>query len=420
MQSEIHQKDSIYITIFVCLLPILIFTSKVSADITLSLTGLYFLFYSALRKNFAWLTEPWVIAASAFFLLAVGTSFFSPYPKDALIQSLIFVRWPLAAIAIITLVLTTHERLRLFEKSALFFLLFIVADTILQMVLGKDILGHLSEGDGSRLTGPFKKLLVGVYSLKLFFYGFASIYAAIEKNKKNIIYLTLLILAFDVFLLLTGERVIFLLGLFFFIIWFMAVFFTYESLRKAILALMVSGFSVIAIVVFVNHALFIKRFMPFVDAMKNFSGTVYADIFRSAFEVWQLSPWFGVGTRMYHNVCISQLGYPTDEAYSPVVNGICQHHPHNIYLEVLAQNGLFGLLIFVAMLFLIFKQILTKELLRRDALMVAVLFSSIFIVFWPLASSMSIFANNYAGVVWLTIAWVLARAHHLPKVEHTK
>lgn len=420
MTAEVHQKESIYITIFVCLLPILIFTSKASADITLSLTGLYFLVYSAMHKNFAWLKEPWVIAAFVFFLLAVATSFFSLYPKDSLIQSLIFVRWPLAAIAIVTLVLTNYERLRLFEKSALYFLIFIVADTILQMVFGKDIFGHLPEADGSRMTGPFKKLLVGVYTLKLFFFGFASIYASIEKNKKNIIYLTLLILAFDVFLLLTGERMIFLLCLFFLTIWFMAVFLTYKSLRKAILALMIFGFAVIGIVVSINHELFIKRFMPFVEAMKNFSETVYADIFRSAFEVWQLSPWFGVGTRMYHNVCISQLDYPTDEAYSPVVNGICQIHPHNIYLELLAQNGLFGLVIFVGMLFLIFKQIISKELLRRDALMVAVLFSSVFIIFWPLASSMSIFANNYAGAVWLTIAWVLARAQHLPKVEHIK
>lgn len=420
MSVEVPQKIDIKISIFICLLPILVFLSKVSADITLSLMGLFFLLYSVQHKNYAWIAEPWVIAASAFSLLAVGTSFLSLYPKDALIQSLIFVRWPLAGIALVTLVLTTHERLRLFEKSALFSLIFIVLDTILQMVIGKDLFGHVVAAEGSRLTGPYTKLLVGVYSLKLFFFAFASIYFSIDKNKKNIVYLTLLILMFDVFLLLTGERVIFLLGLFFLLIWVFSVFCVYKSLRKIILVLMMSGISVISIVVFVNQALFIKRFMPFVDAMKNFSDTVYADIFRSAFEVWQLSPWFGVGTRMYHNVCIAKLGYPTDEAYSPVVNGICQHHPHNIYLELLAQNGFFGFLIFIIMLLLIFKQLISKVVLQRDALMVAVLFSSVFIVFWPFASSMSILANNYAGAVWLTIGWALARAQHLPTVKHAQ
>jgi len=27
---------------------------------------------------------------------------------------------------------------------------------------------------------------------------------------------------------------------------------------------------------------------------------------------------------------------------------------------------------------------------------------------------MSIFANNYAGAVWLTIAWAIARSQHIP------
>ena len=122
---------------------------------------------------------------------------------------------------------------------------------------------------------------------------------------------------------------------------------------------------------------------------------------------------------MYHDACVLKLGYPTDEAYFQTVDGICQHHPHNIYLEVLAQNGLLGLGLFLTMLFFIFKTIVNKTLLQRDFLMVTVLFSSLLVIFWPLTSSMSIFSNNYSGAVWLTIGWALARAKYLPQVNHT-
>ena len=417
MNLEIKKQDNPSLIIFICLLPILAFLSKSSSDITLSFMGLFFVFYSIKHQQYQWLAWPWVKAMLAFITLAMLSSVFSPFPQAAFTQSFIYLRWPLAALALVCLVLTTPERLRLFEKSALLFLVFIVADTVLQIIIGQDILGHQS-GNG-RMTGPFSKRLVGVYSLKLFFFAFTSIYFSMTKNPKNIILLTLLILVFNIFLLMTGERMVFIFGFLFFCLWFAAVFVTYKNLRKKIVILLTAGLSAFSGIVIFNHEIFVNRFMPFVEAMKNFSSTTYADIFRSAFELWQLSPWIGVGTRMYHDACVLKLGYPTDEAYFQTVDGICQHHPHNIYLEVLAQNGLLGLGLFLTMLFFIFKTIVNKTLLKRDFLLVRVLFSSLLVIFWPLTSSMSIFSNNYSGAVWLTIGWALARAKYLPQVNHT-
>ncbi len=54
-----------------------------------------------------------------------------------------------------------------------------------------------------------------------------------------------------------------------------------------------------------------------------------------------MSPLVGIGTRMYNRVCVSKLGYPEDEvAYLSKRKAVCVRHPHNIYLEVLAQNGI--------------------------------------------------------------------------------
>ena len=401
-------------TVFLCLLPVLVFMSKVSADAVLSLTGLIFLYFSLRARTLDWLGWPWVRAMALFIVFAMATAVFSPYPEKALTQALIYVRWPLAAVALIVAVFNSPDRLRLFEKAALCFLAFIVADGIVQMVTGVDVLGHPSVEDHTRMTGPFAKRVLGVYGFKLFFFAFAALLLMLERSKKNIIFLSVLIVLFNVFLLLTGERIVFLLCGLFFAIWLAAVAWSNQSIKKHLATLLLSSVAIFAVVVALNHQLFVRRFMPFVDAMRNFSDTTYGDIFHSAFQLWQLSPLVGVGTRMYNEVCVLKLGYPQDESLYRTVEGLCQRHPHNIYLELLAQNGLFGLLIFLAALFFIFRQLLARSLWQKDMLLASVLFSSVFVIFWPLASSMSIFANNYAGAVWLTIAWALARARQLP------
>lgn len=400
-------------TVFLCALPVLVFMSKAAADGILALTGLIFLFFSFKSNNFGWLSNRWFQAVLLFVVFGMVTAVFSPYPKDAFVQSLIYIRWPLAAMALLMVFFNTPARLQTFEKAAFWFLAFVVADGILQMATGADILGHPSVEEHSRMTGPFAKRVLGVYGLKLFFFAFIFVLMQMERTKKNIIIQSVLILLFNVFLLMTGERIVFLLGFLFFLIWFGGVFVAYRELRKLIVTLVASAFSLFALVIALNHELFVKRFVPFVDAMKNFSDTTYGDIFHSAYQLWQLSPLVGVGSRMYTEVCVLKLGYPTDESLYQTVDGLCQHHPHNIYLELLSQNGILGTLIFFAVLFFVFRELMSRALWKKDMMQMTVLLSSVFVIFWPLASSMSIFANNYAGAVWLTIAWALARARIL-------
>lgn len=400
-----------WMTLFLCALPVLVFMSKAGADAVFALTGLGFLFYSFKNKRFDWLNNRWFQAVLLFVVFGMATAVFSPFPKDAFVQSLIYVRWPLAAMALIMVFFNSSERLQTFERAAFWFLAFIVVDGIFQLLTGVDLLGH-SSGD-SRLTGPFAKRVLGVYGFKLFFFAFVFLLLQMERTRKNIIIQSVLILLFNVFLLMTGERIVFLLGFLFFMVWFVGVFVAYRELRKLIVTLVASAVSLFALVIALNHELLVKRFVPFVDAMKNFSNTTYGDIFHSAYQLWQLNPLVGIGSRMYTEVCVLKLGYPTDESLYQTVDGLCQHHPHNIYLELLSQNGVLGTLIFLTMLFFIFRELLSRALWSKDLMQMTVLSSSVFVIFWPLASSMSIFANNYAGAVWLTIAWALARARHL-------
>ncbi len=407
--------DNVFLTIFACALPVFVFASKVSADAIFSLTSLVFLFFIFKTKTYDWLKWPWVQAVFVFSFFGMVTAIFSPYPQEAFTQAFIYIRWPLTAIALIVTVFNYSKRLYQFEKTVFIVLSFLVIDGVFQFFMGFDIFGKPLVDNNVRMTGPFSKPFIGVYSFKMFFFAFLFVYMAVEKTNKNIIGLSVLVLSFNVFLLMTGERIIFLLSVLFFFIWLIGVCISYQALRKKMIPLAVAAFSIFSMIIAFNHAIFIKRVMPFIEAMKNFTNTTYGDIFHSAFQLWQLSPWVGIGTRMYNKVCVLKLGYTEDELLYQTVEGVCVRHPHNIYLEVLSQNGLLGLLIFLGVLFFIFKELLLKELWRKDFLMMLILSSSVLVIFWPLATSMSIFSNNYAGVVWLTIAWAIARARSAQK-----
>ena len=409
-----ESSSNIFLKVFACALPLFVFASKVSADAIFSLTCCVFLFYIFKVQCFQWLMWPWVRAVFLFILFGMVTAAFSPYPQEAFTQAFIYIRWPLTAVALVVTVFNCPNRLFLFEKTALLFLSFLVIDGVFQFFMGVDIFGRpLLEN--IRMTGPFPKAFIGVYSFKMFFFAYLFVYMMVKKTDKNIILLSLLILLFNVFLLMTGERIIFLLGLLFFSIWLIGVSVNYKTLRRKMIPLVIAAGSVFSMIIAINHEMFIKRVMPFIDAIKNFTDTTYGDIFHSAFQLWQLSPLVGIGTRMYNRVCVSKLGYPEDELLYKTVEGVCVRHPHNIYLEVLSQNGILGFLIFLMVLFFIFKELLSKKLWQKDFLMMVILFSSVFVIFWPFATSMSIFSNNYAGVVWLTIAWAIARARNLHK-----
>ena len=199
------------------------------------------------------------------------------------------IRDRLTAVALVVTVFNCPNRLFLFEKTALLFLSFLVIDGVFQFFMGVDIFGRPLL-DNIRMTGPFPKAFIGVYSFKMFFFAYLFVYMMVKKTDKNIILLSLLILLFNVFLLMTGERIIFLLGLLFFSIWLIGVSVNYKTLRRKMIPLVIAAGSVFSMIIAINHEMFIKRVMPFIDAIKNFTDTTYGDIFHSAFQLWQLSP----------------------------------------------------------------------------------------------------------------------------------
>ena len=105
---------------------------------------------------------------------------------------------------------------------------------------------------------------------------------------------------------------------------------------------------------------------------------------------------FGVGTRQFRNECEK---YPVSE-YS------CSTHPHNTYVELLSETGIFSFLIvfglFILIIFLCVKQFIYKLLkLEKEYFndFEICIISALVISLWPFSPSGSFF-NNWMSIVY--------------------
>ena len=108
----------------------------------------------------------------------------------------------------------------------------------------------------------------------------------------------------------------------------------------------------------------------------------------------------GVGLNNYESVCQDNLKYQTNkENY-----GNCSAHPHNFYLQWLAESGVIGFLLFIALVFFIFKKII----LNISSNSAKISFITIVIIFWPIMSTGSLLKNWHGIETFLIIGLCLA------------
>ena len=73
------------------------------------------------------------------------------------------------------------------------------------------------------------------------------------------------------------------------------------------------------------------------------------------------NPIFGIGPKMFREDCMLEIYF---------VNRGCTSHPHNFYIQLLAENGLVGFIIFfsifIFLLFIYFKNIINYKKYKND------------------------------------------------------
>jgi O-antigen ligase len=392
--------------------PLFLILGRGLADATMGVVSLAFLFRSWRNQDWTWAATQWFrVALVTTGYMVISAAFAEFETKDALISAIGWVRFPLFVMALTTWIWPQPQTQKYFMKWMIVLLVLICVDTWWQFLTGTSLSGNPQPDYVGRLTGPLKRMLVGVLLLRLSWpvIGHAFAWAV---QQRHILRASLLPLALTAVIgmtiLISGERVAF--ALFALCAFFFAC--GAKQLRQLIFGCGIIGaLAAVAIVLYtpsLNH-----RMLKDTDrVVSNLSQSAYTAVWTNGLVAWRYAPIMGIGPNNFVPMC-EKLG--KDSGFlneQRDFDGMkCTRHPHNIYLEWAAETGLIGLALFLTMVALWIRQ--TWQAFRRAddighyyqrlGCVVALI-----PFFWPLMSTMSFFSNWSAVIFWWVLAVILS------------
>ncbi len=405
------------------LIPLFLITGPAIPDVIITMGSLFGVFYLIYLKEFKKLVIENFFKITIFFWLSlIFISFFSYNKPNSFQDSLIFIRFLLVPIFCYFLFFKDKK---IFERSLLIIFIlvvFVCLDTLYQFLnytskdgFGKDLLGFKSNWYG-RLTGPFgDELIPGSYVSKLGLLGFAFL-ISIKKFKNKLIlqsiYLSFILLVCYV----SGERMAFAtFGL------SLSILFVFlNEFRKTIFLSIIIGISLIFISIYFHPfyndfkivestefhqgqkiekffrceddieqicSKFINVQPSFFEVIKNFRTSAYGEIYTLSYNMFLDNPITGIGINNFKYLC----NY--NELYKKMmVNYDCASHPHNIYIQWLAEGGIILLISFIIYLFFLVNFIIKNTGEKKYKIISLVVILS---MFWPIMSTGSLIKNWY-------------------------
>ena len=284
-------------------------------------------------------------------------------------------------------------------------ILILTLDTYIEFFLGKNILGWggINEPHGSRITSFFKdEPIVGAYisGFILMIFGFL-----IQKYKyKNFLPWFFILFTFSA-ILISGERSN-AIKIFFGLI-LMFLFFEFLNLKKKIIILI---FTLLSLMLAVNLSNYLKtryfnQFIFHFSSKEKFQKFIkesdYFKLYRSGIAVYKNYPIFGVGNKNYRvETC-------ADEKKNNKYDYYCLTHPHQIYIEFLAEHGIVGTLILLSIFFTLMFKILLNIMVSKNYIQIGS-FCFIIFIFTPLLPSGAFFNDFNSTILWLNISIMFA------------
>ena len=398
------------------LIPFFLITGPFLSDLSISLISLLFLFYCLKKKDFSYFKNRYFY----FFLIFCGylilNSLFNNFNLGSLKVSLFYFRYGIFVIAIVSLIDVDEKFIKYFFYCIFLCFIALIIDGFYQYIFDKNILGwHYSSGRVSSFFGD--KKILGSYLSRFWpiFFGL-SILIFKQKSKLFLLFIFVFILS-EVLIFLSGDRSAF------FYINLSAFFVIIFSQKLSKLRIYTLFFSIlILIVITIFHPKAKERvFDQTLLEMNLLKGTnlfketqeknlqnndpiyifskAHHEIYIAAYKMFLDNKVFGIGIRNFRILC-------KDPKYFVNGNARCFTHPHNNYLQLLAETGIIGFLFLLTLLFYFCKYVFKHLKLRIKGKFYfndfeICILSGIAIYLWPFVPTGNIFNN------WLNIALIL-------------
>ena len=395
-----------FISYLIILLPILVVTGPFLPDLVISLSALLFIYINFKYRSWRAYINKLSIVYFSWCLYLIIRSIFSADPFLSLESSLFYWRFGLFTLLTVFLLNFNIFIKDYFLYSLLFVFIILIIDGYYQYINGINLLGYEYDNRLGSLFGD--ELVLGNFLSRLFPLLFALI--IFKKFQKNfLIYLTLILFILtDVLVYVAGERLAIanlLIGSIFIIL----LINKYKYLR--LLSLIVS--ILIMVIISLNNDVVKSRVIDKTINDLNIKNgnpsyiisSNYEDMFKTAGQIFKDNPIYGVGPKIYRIEC-------EKEQYKIYKQG-CSTHPHNIYLQLLSEAGIVGILpIIILFLFLIytsFKHAVNLYIRKSSSLSdeQVCLIASLIVTLWPFAPSFNFFGNWISVIYYLPLPFLL-------------
>ena len=400
--------------IIVSIIPFLIW-GPFFPDLIVSISALYFLFYVFKNKEFYFFNNKPLIIFFIFCIYCILLSVF--IAEDMMLSfesSLFYFRIGVFSCFIWYLIDKDKSILTFFYYVLVLCFSVLVIDGYIQYFTGVNLTGF--KISGIRVSSFFgDELIMGSYLSRLFPLLFA-LFLIKKKQKYEIYFIGLLFILVDVLIFMAGER-----SAFFFLnlstVFIIILIKEYQKFRLITFIIAV----ICVVILSLNSSKLNERmFKGPAEDMGLFKSSKDAVIFtkahdsviRTAFNMFKDQPLLGHGPKMFRVIC-------KDEKYASVATP-CMTHPHNFYIQLLAETGVIGFLfLFSALVYVIYKALRQfKSVILRQKRPLSdyqvCLLAGILITVWPLSPNGNFFNN------WLMITYSLPVGFYLQSIYSKK
>ena len=307
------------------------------------------------------------------------------------------------------------EELRQIKIFYFFIITFVIFDIFFQYFYGFDVFGFkpgmCEEGQCLRYQGPFgKELIAGS------FFAYFGLITTLFFFNGIILYLFFLI--FGIAILVTGDRSPFVAYIIFFVTYIITL--NQKFFNKIILIFISFIIFFLAITIFKSSKI---RYYEFTKDI-TYSGikkTETSKNIKNFLKEVKDSPWgkhYQVAWAMFIDKPINGHGYDSFKIKCKKYEEItstntgtykgCSTHPHNAFLEILAEQGLIGFLILNVIIFYILNKILTLQFKNQETKIKFILSGVLFLCFYfPLKPTGSLFSVWLGSITFFVYSFYL-------------
>jgi hypothetical protein len=435
MRVKKNNTISNYLAYLILIFPISLILGPTFIEI---FSGLLIIFFFAkVDKSFYQKNKFYINFFLIFYLYLVVRTLFFSYEFEKIRSILFYFRFLFFCCAIIYFLNKINFTKKFNVKYIFFIFLLLILDSILQYYLGRNIL-NIPLHDTFRASSFFgKELILGSFLFRMF--PFILIICILFKLglKKNIFELSIFFSLYFFAILISGERTSFFLLLLTIFLLIIII----KDFKKILLCSLIFFLFINLIFSFSNKNPY-DRMLKYTfsqiisqkvdlkvnENLNNLESNKKINSFSNhyifsrehqghyiiALRMFLDNPIFGQGPRSFRYLC-------SDEKFIKF-DGICTTHPHNTYLQLLAETGLIGfsfvfLLFFSCSAALIKKFIYNLKYTKEDNTFVQIKYISliaIFINLFPFVPSGNFFNN------WLSFTYYYPIAFYIYSVNKSK